>query len=544
MISVKVFALPAGPRTLRRVQIDKMGTIAAQLPALSAAIGETIEIASATFYAGRGKSIDKEPLATDLPLDAIGITDGSLLAILPKRPKVAPQHEEQKEVKGSSVDKCSFSHVVANTRMSETSSSGRESADPRKLAVPTGEAKGSSAPPAAATRPPPARTADANGLNSELLLSLVREVANAKQEMASFWDKCRVELKRDGPALEKESLLEVLGAVTRLTEQQQIVENAIGSLQEQARDRVQVAAVLASIHEVNANILSELATARQQKSAAVHESVAAIMQLQGKLEGGLRSLALATLPKWSLQSPVAAASCVSELSHLPASSSTILEDEYALHESLLQQFFAAVGYVGVTATELLTHFDSLGDLYAAVSIRYNLQHSPMQEAVQRRLRLHLPPLAPAAPIICYLHDGREAEYVEAVVLRSIGLHLHPPQLWIEVAHPPGGVAACSNYYFSSLVGLSQREKPRCLQKTHSDVCRFPELSSVCPRLGLCNPQWTEHDIHANARLRRSQAAAILLSQRPDLLGNMDAVLELYAGREETLWKLLTVGAFK
>ncbi|ESL09264.1 hypothetical protein TRSC58_03019 [Trypanosoma rangeli SC58] len=542
MISVKVFELRAGPRTVERVQLEKTGTLAAQLSTLSAAIGKPIGISSAAFHTVRENAIDKEPLATDVPLDAIGITNDSFLVIWLNNTNMTSQGEPQGGVRESDIASPAFLHVESNAPMSETSSLGMDLVGTRTLADSVEEATASIAPPAAAPPPVLTGTSNTNGPNNEWMPLLLREVENAKQKTAFFWERCTAELTRSNSTLEKEHLLKVLGSVTRLTEQQQVVEAAIALLQEQTGDRARVASVLVSICEVNANILKELAAMRQQERTGVQEDVAAIMQLQGKIQESVRFLLPETPSKASIQSPVVATNYVKEAPRLSASSYTISKEEYALHDSLLQQFFSAVGHVTVTVSELLTRFDNLGDIYAAVSVRYNLQRGRMQEAVQRCLQSHLPSLAPATPVVCYLHNGREVEYVESIILHSLGLNLRPPHLWIEVALPPGVENCCSKYYYSSLVGLSQRERPRCLQSVHSDVCRFSELSSVCPRLGLRNPQWMEHDNHTHARLRRSKLAAALLFRRPDLVGNMDAVLGSYTGREETLWKVLTAGA--
>ncbi|KEG07480.1 hypothetical protein DQ04_09681040, partial [Trypanosoma grayi] len=149
-------------------------------------------------------------------------------------------------------------------------------------------------------------------------------------------------------------------------------------------------------------------------------------------------------------------------------------------------------------------------------------------------------LAPATPVICSLHEGREVEYLESVTLKSLGITTRSPHTWLEVVLSGNCDAPHCQYYYSSLVCLSQREKPEWLPSTDTTTCHLSELSSICPRLRLRNPQWTEHG-SPYSKLLRSRAAALVLMRRPDLQGNIDVILRSYNKREESLLKLLTVG---
>ncbi|EKG08622.1 hypothetical protein TCSYLVIO_000223 [Trypanosoma cruzi] len=544
MIAVRVFELAAGPRTAKRVQLEKTETIAAQLPVFSEAIGEPLEISSATFYTVRERKIDKQPLPTDVPFEAVGVTDGSFIVIVRKGPNLAPKREVKKELRGSKVDEIAPPQAESNEPASMTSAPEQNSAAADEQVVPVGESREYVASPAEIPQPvPTAAPSDAKGPDRESMLSLVREMENVKREIVSSWERWRAELTHGTSKFEKECLVEVLGAVTRLTQQQDAVEKALGRLQQHTQNREQATLVLSSIYEVNKNLLNELSTARQKACGTVEESFAAIMNLQERIEENLRTLVPVNSQKDSIQGTVAAASGVNGTTRHLATSATMPEEAFALHESLIQQFFFAVGQVTVTASEMLNYCDNLTELYTALSLKYNLRHTPMQEALQGYLHAHLPHLASAAPVICYLHEGREVEYVEIVTLRALGLYLSSPHTWLEVALPSTLETPDIRYYYSSLVGLSQREKPKWLQSVSIELCRISALSSVCPRLGLRNPQWTEHDSQSLSKWRRSKAAALLLSYRPDLRGNMDLLLGSYAGREETLLKLITAREF-
>ncbi|EKF26813.1 hypothetical protein MOQ_009477 [Trypanosoma cruzi marinkellei] len=544
MIAVRVFELIAGPRTAKRVQLEKSKSIAAQLPAFSEAIGGPIEISSATFCTVRERKIDKQPLPTDVPFEAVGVTDGGFIVIVRKGSKLTPQREVKKEVRGVKVEEIAPLQVESNQPVSMAFVPEQNSPAAEEQIVPVGDSKEYVVSPAEIPQPEPtAALSDAKGPDRESILSLVREMENVKREITTFWERWRAELTHDTSKFEKESLVEVLGAVTRVTQQQDAVEKALGRLQQHTQEREQATLVLSSIFEVNKNLLNELSTARQKAHGTAQESFAAIMNLQERIEENLRTLVPMNSQKDSIQSTVAAASGVNGTTCHLVTSTTMPEEVFALHESLLQRFFLAMGQVTVTASEMLNYCDNLTEIYTAVSLKYNLRHTPMQEALQVYLHAHLPHLASAAPVICYLHEGREVEYVETVTLRSLGLHLGSPHTWLEVVLSSTLETPHTRYYYSSLVGLSQREKPKWLRSVPIEICRISALGSVCPRLGLRNPQCTEHDSHSLSKWRRSKAAALLLYHRPDLRGNMDLLLESYAGREETLLNLLTAREF-
>ncbi|ORC89098.1 uncharacterized protein TM35_000131020 [Trypanosoma theileri] len=336
---------------------------------------------------------------------------------------------------------------------------------------------------------------------------------------------------------ERERLLEMQDVMTRQLEQQSAIEKSISAMQQQANEHKYEVVSLKSVQDLNEKLSDELTVVRQKMHANVQASVMAIMTLQGKIEESVRALALKgeNNLSTSTNTELNANSDIRVPVHaLPT------EEELIIHERLLHQFFVLVRPTTVSGSDLLHRFRSnLGELYTAISMKYNLGRGLMYESVYGYLHTHLPHLAPATPVICFLHDGHEVEYLELITLDILGLTVRSPSTWLEVRLP--GSHKRSFYYFSSLVGLSQRERPKWVGVLNVEigVCRISDFCSICPRLSLRNPEWANNDA-PYTKLLQSKVVSLVLSRRPDLQGSIDVILNSYAGREETLLKHLCV----
>eukprot|EP01062_Namystynia_karyoxenos_P009771 TRINITY_DN13455_c0_g1_i1.p1 TRINITY_DN13455_c0_g1~~TRINITY_DN13455_c0_g1_i1.p1 ORF type:complete len:805 (+),score=272.84 TRINITY_DN13455_c0_g1_i1:96-2417(+) len=136
------------------------------------------------------------------------------------------------------------------------------------------------------------------------------------------------------------------------------------------------------------------------------------------------------------------------------------------HRSTLTDFYAHFDPVKVTQVNyiLAQYRGRLQEMYTAIASIYSLPFSPYLERVRAVCQAAAPGGEHAAPLLCALCSGREAELIE----RMLSPHGEPPDArgWSEVRDVD---AAGSVFYYSHLAQEAQWDRPAALQGGSGDV---------------------------------------------------------------------------
>lgn len=205
-----------------------------------------------------------------------------------------------------------------------------------------------------------------------------------------------------------------------------------------------------------------------------------------------------------------------------------------LHRDLITAFCRHAGLPLAEAQRLLSHgphgMDAVYDAlrYYAVLPAYD---SAVEARVARWLAEHIPPLRPAAFLICVLHVSHEAEYVETALLRLLG-HAPTAMTWLRLrdATQLAGVGSC---YYSSIAQFGQTAPPTHVGAVELPALETGELDSVCEGWGLYNASYKGH-LLALPSFVWSRAVAAVVTGRADAAAHLRELLGLYSEWEAAL----------
>lgn len=159
--------------------------------------------------------------------------------------------------------------------------------------------------------------------------------------------------------------------------------------------------------------------------------------------------------------------------------------------------------------------------------------SDMLAKVEKFLSERLPQLCTAAKMICLLHAGREAEYLEGALLRLIG-RAPTSMSWLclrNVARFEQREEQCC--YFSTITKLSQSYPPIHVAAAQIPVLEVSELDSCCVAWGLNNTAYRGHLLPLSCWTWSRLVAAITTSG-DDTCAHLCELLNTYSEYEASL----------
>lgn len=158
--------------------------------------------------------------------------------------------------------------------------------------------------------------------------------------------------------------------------------------------------------------------------------------------------------------------------------------------------------------------------------------SGAEAGVEAWLAVHLPPLRPAARLICVLHASHEAEFLERTLLRL--LHRRPTGLaWLLIRDPAAPERRC---FHSAVVGLAQYGVPAHVDLAQVSIFPSTELDCACASWGLCSCFYRGHLPPVLSWLW-SRLAAAVLTGAPDTSALARDVLGMYGECDAALLPL-------
>ncbi|KPI87121.1 hypothetical protein ABL78_3774 [Leptomonas seymouri] len=140
--------------------------------------------------------------------------------------------------------------------------------------------------------------------------------------------------------------------------------------------------------------------------------------------------------------------------------------------------------------------------YAGVAAR----NSALVAMVDEWLKERLPPLQPAAQMICMLHEGHEAAYLELALLRLLG-QVPTAMTWLCLKNT--AAAGGRPFYYSAIATFSQTCPPLHLNAAEIPVLDSAELNSCCVAWGLNNSPYKGHLLPLSCWMWSRLVAALL-----------------------------------
>lgn len=205
-----------------------------------------------------------------------------------------------------------------------------------------------------------------------------------------------------------------------------------------------------------------------------------------------------------------------------------------LHRELLTAFCRRVGLPPEDAERLLSSAPhGMAAVYEALTyyaVMPSVSHSVVAK-VDRWLAEHIPALRPATRVVCALHAGREAEYVEGALLRLLG-HTPTAMTWLCLrdATQPAERGRC---FYSAVAQFSQTAVPAHVVSMELPVVDVGELDSCCEGWGLYNGAYKGH-LLALPPWTWSRTVAAVMTGRPDAAAHLRDLLSLYSEWEASL----------
>jgi hypothetical protein len=163
-----------------------------------------------------------------------------------------------------------------------------------------------------------------------------------------------------------------------------------------------------------------------------------------------------------------------------------------------------------------------------------LPNHTIQSKVSDFLKEWLPPLQPAAQLICILHEGHEAEWLEQALLRLLG-HAPTSMTWLCLKDSTEAIALGrqSCCYYSAVVQFSQSAPPTHVIVDDIPVLEAAELDSCCVAWGLHNSSYKGHLLPLSSWMW-SRVVAAMMTGRDDASARLCDLLNLYGEWEASL----------
>ncbi len=394
-------------------------------------------------------------------------------------------------------------------------------------------------------------TAHTQALRQELLASIERETTLVKQALASQWETQRAALAGENAAFESRRAAQFKEMVDKEAQLHASQAELLKQYQQRISGSHSTARQLQELHEGNRRLKDELALLLEANRARQGTDVATILALQERLVDATAKLAnleavaspfrLSSQPRIEhiddnhqksdhhrnhhhhhhhrhhrpIDSPVAqeppAAVTPPAAAETPRSASPSpepaapspppapvpqnLDAVGKIHVNLLEVLLREVQAAGdpvrsnqATGYEVYAAFeDSLTDLYEALCFKHTIPISPYRETMKSFLVKEEPRLVCATDVICYLYEGREAEFADFVLLESAGRRTATMKSWLKVVPGDDSAAAKTEkpldaFYFSTISMMSQRECPATPDLSKNVIATYRQcaFSSTVP----------------------------------------------------------------
>lgn len=170
-------------------------------------------------------------------------------------------------------------------------------------------------------------------------------------------------------------------------------------------------------------------------------------------------------------------------------------------------------------------------VYAALCFKHKIPTSPYRDTMKEFLANHEPSLLCAVDVVCYLNEGREAEFSDYIVNQLLGRRISTKRTWIKVEP-----AAGEPFYYSALSDISQRENPIGNKKGLIGTVKDVKFSSVPPEdaQGGANPTVSEARSTSFGVAGAAAVTAFAIRNFPQRLTEIEQQLSTSANREFTL----------
>ncbi|KPA83784.1 hypothetical protein ABB37_02008 [Leptomonas pyrrhocoris] len=164
--------------------------------------------------------------------------------------------------------------------------------------------------------------------------------------------------------------------------------------------------------------------------------------------------------------------------------------------------------------------------YADVTV----QSSVIAAKVEEWLKENLPPLQPAAQMICMLHEGQEAAYLELALLRLRG-QVPTAMTWLCLKDAAAPEKRCC--YYSAVVRFSQFAAPMHVNAAEIAMVESGWLDSCCVAWGLNNCPYNGHLLPLSCWMW-SRLVAAVMTCRDGAAVRLTELLNMYSEWEASL----------
>jgi hypothetical protein len=186
----------------------------------------------------------------------------------------------------------------------------------------------------------------------------------------------------------------------------------------------------------------------------------------------------------------------------------------------------------VNLGHLLTEITTVGsfdEIATALSVLFDVQKTEYITTMENFLSSNHPSLVKHSALICLAFEGRETEFADSVIMRSLGRHSLDSRTWVHIQ------SESESFYFSALSGLSQLSKP-----PFANVAQHIAYRCSCEApdtLVMPNPSPIESS-EGHRQLLCAKITAHFLKKEPLMLDRLPTLMKSYAFRELELWELL------